>query len=1165
MIDVKALQGQVKHLVDDLRTQVAADRELDAELRLEHARAEDAKRVGVSYESWLEGELDQAAVAWVLGCVFLRFCEDNRLVDRVWIGGPEQHSSAERAMQARQTYVIANPTRYEREWLREGFAHLREQRATNKIFDEHNPVWRFDISGQAAEDLADFFRRGAGYRSLASPGLDTHFLGELYQDLSTYARTTFALLQTPPFVEKFIIERTLKPALDDFGLEAMSVIDPTCGSGHFLLGAFEWLLTKWKEREPKTSIETLVDRTLEQVTGVDINPFAVAIARFRLVIAALQRTGRTNLNNAYPVRVAVGDSLLHWGDTGRFQGDLFASLEGREEFAYYTEDGELLAEYLRAGTYTAVVGNPPYIVVKDPSRNERYREEYSDVCYRQYALSVPFAKRFFELARPGDHSGNGAGFVGQITANSFMKREFGKRLVNDYLTHSVELVEVIDSSGAFIPGHGTPTVILIGRNRLVSSRYSGLVRAVLGVRGEPSEPANPAHGNVWSAIVEQVDQPGTESEWISVADLSRDPFISHPWSLSGGSANQVMGILESAPRKLGSVIDEIGFGAVTREDSAYLLGAGVLRRKGVPERFRMVLVEGDNVRDWTIANPSTAAWPYDENTLFAQLHPSLEMILWPVRRLLSERVAYGKTQIERDLTWYEYSMFFGRRFARKLSIAFGEVSTHNNFALDRGGRIFKQTAPIIKLPKGASEEKHLELLGILNSSSICFWLKQVSHDKGAQGVNEGFKSQEWERFYQFNGTKMKQLPLPQILPLQPAKDIDSLAQQLSAARPGTAATADTPSREQMAAAHIAFDTIRTQMISLQEELDWNVYYLYGIHSSSLTTQVPPQLSPGERAFEIALARRMHADELGTQWFTRHGSTPITELPRHWPDEYKDLVEKRIALIEQDPIIGLIERPEYKRRWASESWESMQAATVRNWLLDRLEEPTLWGSEPKPMSVAQLADRVRHDEEFRSVLDLWAGTDQHDLGKTLTKLIADEYVPFLPVQRYKASGLRKRAQWERTWALQRREDAEETVTIDVPPKYGSGDFLKPSYWRNRGKLDMPKERFISYPGLGLDDGDVFGWAGWDHLDQARALAWMYMDRKMQGGWPAERLLPLLAGLAELEPWLHQWFSEPKPGYPGSPAEFFTGLIDKELDALGADRRRLTELRGVEELA
>ena len=44
---------------------------------------------------------------------------------------------------------------------------------------------------------------------------------------------------------------------------------------------------------------------------------------------------------------------------------------------------------------------------------------------------------------------------------------------------------------------------------------------------------------------------------------------------------------------------------------------------------------------------------------------------------------------------------------------------------------------MIKLPESATEDDHLALLGVLNSSTACFWLKQVSHDKGWQGIGEG--------------------------------------------------------------------------------------------------------------------------------------------------------------------------------------------------------------------------------------------------------------------------------------------------------------------------------------------------------------------------------------------------------------------------------------------
>ena len=83
------------------------------------------------------------------------------------------------------------------------------------------------------------------------------------------------------------------------------------------------------------------------------------------------------------------------------------------------------------------------------------------------------------------------GLVGQITANSFMKREFGKKLVEQFFP-IVQLTHVIDTSGAYIPGHGTPTVILVGRNHI--GRKDDKIRAVLGIRGEPSQPADPCCG-----------------------------------------------------------------------------------------------------------------------------------------------------------------------------------------------------------------------------------------------------------------------------------------------------------------------------------------------------------------------------------------------------------------------------------------------------------------------------------------------------------------------------------------------------------------------------------------------------------------------------------------------------------------------------------------------
>jgi hypothetical protein len=456
------------------------------------------------------------------------------------------------------------------------------------------------------------------------------------------------------------------------------------------------------------------------------------------------------------------------------------------------------------------------------------------------------------------------------------------------------------------------------------------------------------------------------------------------------------------------------------------------------------------------------------------------------------------------------------------------VATYPHFMLRHQGQIYSQAATVIRLNDDSS---HLApgVLGVLNSSTACFWLKQVCHDKGNGGYGGGIASEDWERFYEFTGTKLEAFPLPSSLPIELGHELDTLAQQLAAAS----------SREEDG-------RIRSRMIALQEELDWDVYHRCGLITDEQAADLiaapasVPNLNLGQRAFEIVMARRMERGELETQWFARHRSAPITEVPKEWPEEYRRVVERRIEVIESNRNIGLIERPECKRRWQSEPWEVREARRLTTWLLDKCEDRSLWYDvgEPRPMTVNRLADRLRADPEVVATARQLKGPDA-DLADVLAEIIADEHVPFLAAYRYKPSGLDKRAQWERTWDLQRAEDATgERLDIPVPPKYAGADFARQSYWRHRGKLDVPKERFISYPGASPDSDSgslLIGWAGWDHKEQAAALISLIDDRATTDGWQTDRLTPLLAGLLELMPWVRQWHHDIDPDYGQSPAE------------------------------
>ena len=280
--------------------------------------------------------------------------------------------------------------------------------------------------------------------------------------------------------------------------------------------------------------------------------------------------------------------------------------------------------------------------------------------------------------------------------------------------------------------------------------------------------------------------------------------------------------------------------------------------------------------------------------------------------------------------------------------------------------------------------------------------------------------------------------------------------------------------------------------------------------------------------------------------------PCPDLPAAWPEAYQRLVEHRIRATAADPQLALLEQPEHKRRWQLEPWDSLEQRAIRSWLLDRLEAPRYW-PEPALASCARLADAARRDPDFMAVAALYRGREDFDVTTLVTELATPEAVPYLPRLRYTASGLEKRRQWEDTWALQRREDGGEKLPfpIPVPPRYTNADFQKGDAWRLRGKLDVPRERFIAYPGAerAADPTPLLGWAGWDHLEQAQALAAHFICAKDEEGWPVERLRPLLEGLRELLPWLLQWHDDVDPDLGERLGTFYQSFIADQALALG----------------
>lgn len=1197
---LKGLQALLPQIEKDILAYSEAKPELNAHLKEQYQEACKAERTAEHFVAWREAQITQAAVAWVLTCVFVRFLEDNGLLAEPVLAGPvsDDHGGQplQQAKERMAAYFNENPTHEERHYLLALFEQLEKFSVIAELLDHrHNPLWQIPVSADGAKRLIDFFQKiepetGEIAYDFCDAQWDTRFLGDLYQDLSEAVRKRYALLQTPEFVESFILDYTLEPAIESFGLPGLRLIDPTCGSGHFLLTTFERVFERWLKREPATNARVLAQRALDVVHGTDINPYAIAICRFRLFIAAMKAAGSRKIKDApdFHFHLACGDSLLH-GRRFEWEGQgIQQDMLNEKKHVYEVEDEAKLLKIL-GQRYHVVVGNPPYITVKDKALNQAYRDKYL-TCHRKYSLGVPFTERFFDLTL-WPEGNQPAGYMGMITTNSFMKREFGKKLIEDYLPRK-DLTHVIDTSGAYIPGHGTPTVILFARNQEPRSEQ---IQAVLGIRGEPGTPEEAANGKVWSSIVQLLPREKAESEFISVVSQSRSVYAQHPWSLGGGGASELKEHLDDkADSKLGAHCEGLGFGAITGEDEVYLLRKNAVSNR-VDANYVRVFVEGDTVRDWSIASEMNCIFPYDEE-IVALSTPEIEHRLWSTRTGLRSRIYFGKSQAERGMTWYEYGYISKDKCASDFLIPFAFVATHNHFVLDRGGKVFKQSAPVIKLPASATEQDHFALLGLLNSSIGMFWMRQVFHGKGQGGVGQESRA-EWEEFREFTGTGLKKFPVPNAADetvIQFAERLDSLSKQLSELSPEICLQkVDEGLSKRLEQFKQRENNIWREMISLQEELDWYAYALYGLVKSGATYEgtALPELALGQRAFEIRLARRRANEELESTWFERHGSTPITETPQHWPEDYRQLVARRLRLMEENAWIKLVEQPEYKRRWNRDSWEERLKAAAKEWLLAQCEQAA---QSVELRTCAQLADHLRRNGKVMQVAEVYSGSDMLDLQALIAELIEGDQVPQMAAARLKPTALPKWFAWQEIWQKQRQEDAidakygvdqplseaeqndpdkltaytrkQQQATaekqqligdIPVPPQYKQPDFQKASYWTLRGKLDVPKERFFSLPGAEKagDNTLVIGWAGLNHLQRAQAIATWYLERKENEGWEAEQLKPMLVALNELLPWLKQWHNEIDPEYGERMGDYYEGFLLEELRQLDLSRETL----------
>lgn len=260
----------------------------------------------------------------------------------------------------------------------------------------------------------------------------------------------------------------------------------------------------------------------------------------------------------------------------------------------------------------------------------------------------------------------------------------------------------------------------------------------------------------------------------------------------------------------------------------------------------------------------------------------------------------------------------------------------------------------------------------------------------------------------------------------------------------------------------AMTPLREEMIPLQEYLDWRVCEAFGLAPKGISYR--PHESDhcprGGRSFERITPRRTFVREQGRPLTIEEAEVPPVNVASSGLDAAWSEYEESIR---QTPHLRLIEQALYKRQWR-----------------DTDELATRGEEAPRVRSLRSLAGDASKGRGWGAIVEVLAGRGECDGDALMASMVRVHAVPYLAALRFTEEGMAKYSLWRLTWDLQRAEDRGERVCdIVVPPAFASDDCRALEHWRLRGKLDVPKERFISYPGCEGEDGSpLVGWAGWD---------------------------------------------------------------------------------------
>jgi hypothetical protein len=336
------------------------------------------------------------------------------------------------------------------------------------LFAEDEDLKSLEISEEAFNQLAGL------YQYDFTSELDVNILGHIFEqsitDLekeaeeNTGQRKKDGIFYTPKEITRYIIENTIGKTLQEWKSESkttkeyveklkqITICDPACGSGAFLVEVFQFLKEKWQETGVDFKEEDILKNN---IYGVDINIGSIGITKLSLWLQSVSKNSPLiSLENTIKIGDSVIDNekLTRTYNKSERKGETFVknidilNYNSKEEaiekgvevtvnFKWQKEFPEVFAN----GGFDVVVGNPPYVRQERLGEMKRILEDEYEVYSGTADLYCYFYEKGCNILKPN-------GRLGFITSNKWMRAKYGEKLRN-FILRDTKIEKFIDFKG----------------------------------------------------------------------------------------------------------------------------------------------------------------------------------------------------------------------------------------------------------------------------------------------------------------------------------------------------------------------------------------------------------------------------------------------------------------------------------------------------------------------------------------------------------------------------------------------------------------------------------------------------------------------------------------------------------------------------------------------